>query len=301
MSCAIAEPTRDERIAAVGFDYESQPKQYVSACNLCGANKWHAIYDRDRCGYAALTVACRSCGLVCMNPRMTRESYAEFYHGWYRAIVEAHSGQPCDPEAIARSQENYARMLAEFIADWIQPDYRTLIDVGGSCGVHAATFASRFGLKSTVLDPAPDELAKAAELGCETIAGFIEDYEPREKFDVVTLIQTADHLLDLQGSLRKLRRLMSLNGVLLVDIVNFAEMLKKFGILASVKIDHPYSLTHETFLACLQRVGLKIVKQGETECKRHIIYACQKTTPIEDAMPPDGYVADLFKRLGAKL
>ena len=302
MSCTLEKPlTRDERIAAVGFDYEAQPKQYAPTCNLCGAGKWHVVHGYERAGYPALTVACRHCGLVCLNPRMTREAYAEFYQGWYRAIVSAFSGKPSTPEDLAQQQHDYSCLLADFVAEHIQPTFSTLIDVGGSCGVLASIFAERFNLTATVLDPAPDELAQAELHGCRTIAGFIEDYEPTEKFDLVTMIQTADHLLDLHASLRKLRRLMSLDGILLIDIVDFLKMHELFGIEAATKIDHPYSLTDETFTCYLSRVGLSVLKRGRTTDKRHIIYVCKKANPLPDAMPPDSFVEYLFNRLGVKL
>lgn len=292
---------RDERIASLGYDYAAQPKEFVSTCNLCGERAWHVVTQEDRCGYPAQATACRKCGLVLLNPRMTREAYAEFYAGWYRKIVSAHTGREINAESLDESQRHYAGQLAEFVAQHIQPSYKTLIDVGGSCGVLAAKFAERFGLTPTVLDPSPDELERAAANGCETIAGFLEDFDTNRKFDVVAMVQTADHLLDLQGSLRRVRRLLSLDGVLLVDIVDFDHMLTQFGIQQAIKIDHPYSLTDPVFVACLRRCGFSLVKRGKTGDQRHIIYVCKKATPIEDAMPPREYVDNLFQKLGITL
>jgi hypothetical protein len=47
------------RIAALGYDYPSQPKQAVTSCNLCGASYFVVLTHRDRYGYPAQAHACR--------------------------------------------------------------------------------------------------------------------------------------------------------------------------------------------------------------------------------------------------
>jgi hypothetical protein len=39
------------------------------------------VTHRDRYGYPARAHACRPCGLVFLNPRMTAEAYGRFYDG----------------------------------------------------------------------------------------------------------------------------------------------------------------------------------------------------------------------------
>ena len=88
--------------------------------------------------------------------------------------------------------------------------YRTLLDIGGSTGVVADAFARRFDLRATVVDPAPLETAQAQALGIETIEGLVEDVDLGDRrFDVVVLCQTVDHLLDVSGTLRRVRELLA--------------------------------------------------------------------------------------------
>ena len=87
---------RKERIAALEYDYSAQPKQTLTSCNLCGATEFVILAHRDRYGYPAQAHACRTCGLVFLNPRMTAEAYGRFYNGVYRPLVSAFQGRQID-------------------------------------------------------------------------------------------------------------------------------------------------------------------------------------------------------------
>jgi SAM-dependent methyltransferase len=236
------------------FDYEAQPKEYVAGCNLCGMGPVNGgINRRDRYGYAVGFVACQ-CGLVYLYPRMTPEAYARFYRdGTYRKLVSAFHGREINAQTIQPEQLVYAAELAEFIGPYVG-QAKTLLDVGGSTGVVAGDLAGRFELKATVLDPAPDELAQAT--GLETIQASVEDWEPNGRtWDVITLCQTVDHLLDIAGTLRKLKAALAPGGVFFVDALDYARG-------QVVKIDHPHNFTLGTLLHALQRAGFGLVAFG---------------------------------------
>ena len=57
-----------ERIASLQYDYAAQPKEAVTACNLCGSDVFTVLTHRDRYGYPAQAHACSRCGLVFLNP-----------------------------------------------------------------------------------------------------------------------------------------------------------------------------------------------------------------------------------------
>src|SRR4029434_5101992 len=68
---ATVSAERRERIAALDYDYAAQPKQTLTSCNLCGAAEFVILTHRDRYGYPVQAHACRRCGLVFLNPRLT--------------------------------------------------------------------------------------------------------------------------------------------------------------------------------------------------------------------------------------
>ena len=281
---------RAERIAVLGFGYAEQSKCSVAHCNLCGGSAFTVLTHLDRYGYDATAVGCEVCGLVFLDPVMTAEAYGRFYAETYRPLVSAYHGRVIDARSIQQEQRAYAVERGDLLAPYLTGrGYRTLLDIGGSTGVVAHTLSHRFGLSATVIDPAPLETAEANELGIETIEGLIEAVDLGDRrFDVVLLCQTVDHLLDIGGTLRRVRELMASTGLLLVDIVDFrAAYLRNWSIEEAVKIDHPYYLTESTMVAYLRQAGFDVVRTDFAADHLHVSYVALPSHPASVAPSAD--------------
>ena len=297
---ATVSADRKERIDALDYDYAAQPKLMLTACNLCGAARFVILAHRDRYGYPAQAHACRACGLVFLNPRLTAEAYARFYNGVYRPLVSAFHGRLIDARTIQAEQREYAAERAEFLRPFMtDARRRTLLDIGGSTGVVAAHFVREFGLDGTVIDPAPLEIEQAQRLGLETISGLVEHHDfGRRRFDVVTICQTVDHLLDIAGTLTRVRQLLSEDGLLFIDIVDFrAAYLRTWSVEDAIKIDHPYYLTEPTIVAYLRRSAFEILRSDYASDHLHVSYVCRPGTNDVDVMPADGSVDALLREV----
>jgi 2-polyprenyl-3-methyl-5-hydroxy-6-metoxy-1,4-benzoquinol methylase len=291
---------RRERIAALDYDYAAQPKQAQQTCNLCGASKFVILTHRDRYGYPAQAHACRHCGLVFLNPRMTAQAYGRFYNGIYRPLVSAFHGRLIDARTIQDEQREYATERAEFIRPFIaRSARRTLLDIGGSTGVVAHHFAREFGLKGTLIDPAPLEVEQAQRLGLETVTGLVEEHDfGQRRFDVVIICQTVDHLLDVAGTLTRVRQLLSDNGLLFIDIVDFrAAYLRHWSVEDAIKIDHPYYLTEPTMSAYLRSAGFDVLRSDYAADHLHVSYVCRPGAADSDLMPTASSVDELLREV----
>ncbi|MGH3902537.1 MAG: class I SAM-dependent methyltransferase [Pseudonocardiaceae bacterium] len=254
----------NERIAALGYNYYAQALQPVVQCNLCGPRgRAVDVASRDRYGYPATFVVCRCCGLGYLCPRLSATQYTHFYSEIYRPLVSAYHGRRIDAETVQVDQRDYAAELAEFLLPQLPSSPHTILDVGGSTGVVARVLAQRLNARATVLDPSPDELAVARAAGMETVAGLVEDFDPgARRWDLVLLCQTIDHLLDVRGTLRALRRMTADGGRAFVDIVDVDILLRRTGSIEQVvKIDHPYYLTRPTAAAYFALAGFTIVAE----------------------------------------
>lgn len=277
MSRARKSESRKDRIAALGYDYATQPKTLRSRCNLCGFDRFVTLCHCDRYGYPAPADGCLRCGLVFVNPVMTSGAYTRFYQDVYRPLVGAYHGRLIDANTIQNEQREYAAALAELLAPRLEKwGGRSLLDVGGSTGVVAHHLKERFGLAATVLDPAPMEIAVAQRLGLQTLTGFVEDLDAGEAtYDLVLLCQTVDHLLDVSLSLRKIRELLSPDGLFFVDIVDFRAAYRRNGsVEGAIKIDHPFYLTGETMHAYLRRSGFDVLALDYAPDHLHIGHVC---------------------------
>jgi SAM-dependent methyltransferase len=297
---AVSSPSRTERIAALGFDYPAAAKARVASCNLCGGSVFVGLTHRDRYGYPASASGCSRCGLVFLDPVMTADAYAAFYINTYRPLVSAFHGRLIDARTIQQEQREYAVERGDLLAPFLEGrQYRTLLDIGGSTGVVADVFARRFDLRATVIDPAPLETVQAQALGLETIEGLIEYVDlGARRFDVVVLCQTVDHLLDITGTLSRVRELLSPEGLFFVDIVDLrAAYLRNWSIEDAVKIDHPYYLTEATMEAYLTRAGFAVVRSDYAADHLHVSYVTRPTTPRPEYLPAASVADDLWREI----
>lgn len=270
------------RIAALGWDYAACELEPVAACNLCGETRTVEVSRRDRYGFPARCQVCSRCGLAWLSPRLTSAGYTEFYRSVYRPLVSAYHGRRIDATTVRDDQKKYAAELVEYLRTTLPHLPETVLDVGGSTGVVAAAVGDAFGSRATVVDPAPDELAQAAAAGMETFAGFAEELDLGDRtFDLVLLCQTIDHLLDVDGTLRSLRRRAGSDGYVFLDVldVDFV-MARRGGIEEAVKIDHPFMLTRDTALGFLRKAGLRPRAERRSD-DGHIGFILDPVDPIE--------------------
>ena len=292
--------TRAERIAALNFDYAAQPKARVDRCNLCGESVFVGLTHRDRYGYPASASGCSRCGLVFLDPVMTAAAYGDFYARTYRPLVSAFHGRLIDARTIQQEQREYAVERGDLLAAYVEKrGYKTLLDIGGSTGVVADALARRFGLRATVVDPAPLETAEAQALGIETIEGLVEQVDlGSRQFDLVVLCQTVDHLLDITGTLRRLRDLIAPGGLFFVDIVDFrAAYLRNASVEAAIKIDHPYYLTEPTMTAYLARTGFQVARADYAADHLHVSYVARPAAPRPDTVPSAASTEALWREV----
>lgn len=281
---------KDERASDL-FDYASQFKERVTRCNLCGGSTFTTIAHSDRYGFPVKADGCNGCGLVFLNPRMSRDGYTRFYEDAYRPLVSAYHGREINAQTIQPEQKAYARDLAAFLRPHLPQPLHTLMDVGGSTGVVARhlwrEFCATWGGSSVmVLDPAADELAEARDLkggvAIEVQPGFAEDYDPKDRrFDLVTICQAIDHVLDPMSVLKMARKAIghkeatTTKGLLFVDIVDFKAVLARKGLNHAIKLDHPYYFTEETIEAYLAVTGFKVKAKNYAPDGVHIGYLCE--------------------------
>ena len=292
--------TRKARIAALGYDYASQPVDVRSVCNLCGGERFVTVAHRDRYGHPARADGCLGCGLVFLNPVMTVEAYSDFYRDVYRPLVSAYHGRRIDAETIQEEQRQYAAVQGELLAGYLaRRSAKTLLDVGGSTGVVAHHLKERFDLTATVIDPASLEIDVARRLGLQTLTGFVEDVDPGEpRYDLITLCQTVDHLLDVSLSLRKIRALLSEDGLFFMDIVDFRAAYRRNGsVEEAIKLDHPFYLTEATAAAFLGVSGFEILAVDYAADHLHVGYVCAPALPREGVLPPDTEVSRQWREI----
>ncbi len=244
-----------DRLGKLGFEFSSR-------CNVCGSTHCAIISDRDRYGFLIRSAMCLNCGLIYLVDRFTANGYSKFYgSGGYRDLISRFKGKGQSIRAVQFAQVNYARTLTRALAGRISSvSGGKLLDVGGSTGIVSREFAEHFGLKPTLLEPAPEEVSAARALGIDAVVGSIEEWDTEERFDLILLCRTFEHLFDLQRAFARIRLLLKPGGLLYCDVADFLEICRREGPpQATTKIDHCYCVSQETAAGVFQLLGFEVV------------------------------------------
>ena len=268
----------------IDFDYDSQPKEYVQSCNLCGSSRSIVISKKDRYGLNVSACLCLGCGLVYISPRMTAEGYKLFYKKFYRPLVSYYLGKKVDSLTIVEGQKEYAQEVFEWMEPYVPKNKKSfrLLDVGGSTGVVAKVFADNlkafgFRVEATVIDPSPDELAVAKKFGLKTIEGLVEEKDiQKNSWDLIVLCQTIDHLMDVTKTTSVIRNSLKKDGLFFVDIVDWEYNVRKKSVRDSLKIDHPFNFTRGTIVPFLESMGFKIISESILTDGHLLGFICSK-------------------------
>ena len=241
--------------------YESVP------CNLCGGTDLETVRPARERSEAELEVrfksssdealhdplvACRSCGLQFVNPRLR----ADVVLGGYRDGTD----ETFVSQAPAR-ERTFAKALN--MIERLAPQRGHMLDVGTAAGsfLHVAkergwtvsgcepnTWLGAWGKRTYGIDIQPGTL-------------FDQHYADR-MFDVVTVWDVLEHTHDPQGFLGECQRVLKPGGLLIVNVPDIGSWLaRRMGrhwlMLLST---HLYYFTRQTLGQMLQRVGFQVVR-----------------------------------------
>ncbi len=260
------------------------PFECVDRCPLVdGSEKGEitVVATHDRYGFPVRLALCRETGLLFLLDRLTSNGYKRFYgERIYRELVAAFGREdtPRSPQEVHKYGLENARTVMRVVRGLIdlQPGAR-LLDIGGSTGALAEAFAKTFNVRATVVDPAQEELAFAASLGMETKEGLFEEvsFEPDEKYDLVVVNRTIEHLLDLETTFRKIRELVKPDGYVLFDVLDFMAEVERRGCAEMVsRLDHCNFLYNEMVDVFCRRIGL-VVEQRMRHARLSMLYLCR--------------------------
>jgi SAM-dependent methyltransferase len=253
---------RRERCHEAVDSLSDAPRQFVSRCNVCGSGNSCVLAYHDRYGIPIRTAMCTSCGLVYLMDRLTQDGYSDFYRdGAYRKLTSAFAGSVATIEDLKADQGAYAKNLMRFL-DGRVPRERSprVLDVGGSSGQVVQEMARHFGVQGTVIDPSEEEIAAARRIGLEGIVGTVETWDTDERFDMILMCRTIEHLWDLRGSVEKIRRLLTPDGLFYCDFLDYLELCRMTGHPQTVsKVDHCYWLTLENAPTLFRSMGFDVV------------------------------------------
>jgi SAM-dependent methyltransferase len=226
-------------------------------CALCGDAKLKQLFDKD--GYRICR--CGSCGLLQVGTVLGRNDLEEIYGEEYFSsdVFHDYLGQR---RVRVESGTTAAATLARLV-----PRGR-LLDVGCAAGFFLEAAARHYDVTGIELSPFASEYARS-ELGLRVLTGDVTDGELEgEKFDVVTLWNTIEHMANPLGALRAIAQLARPGAVLVISTGDASGPLARRDLLNWNLMSPPYHLSFfspETIDLLLAKTGFllrRIVYDG---------------------------------------
>lgn len=191
------------------YQFEEQP------C-FCGSQESLIIAQRDHHGLFCQNVICRHCGLIRINPRLTEESYAEFYQQEYRALYGGFSPTDQEWESLLKQGRDAFQFFSQFIS---QPT-GVVFEIGCFMGAYLVPFQER-GWDVAGVDFGEEGIAFGKEKsGIQNLfCGGIERLEVlNKKADIIICNHVVEHFTDLKKELLRIRGLLKPGGIFLICV-----------------------------------------------------------------------------------
>lgn len=264
-------------------------------CHICNTENNDPILLRKKplvegqFGYAIHPVICKSCGLIYLNPRWSKEDYNVFYTYYYDKLYRLETKEDYGTSAVIYNiKEIWSR-----IKDQIKPGKEfNILDVGCGYGYglkylqEQVPNATLFGIEAS---PDSIETLQSKAVGATLVtddfdSAWENNYEG--KMDLIILRHVFEHLLNPIETLNKLRKALKPNGVIyfaVPDMTYVRTNLRDYKywweyIFRSV---HTYYYNKDTFTKTLEIGQLFPLLIAEEKEEIWCLVGKNKTTPFE--------------------
>lgn len=107
---------------------------------ICGNETFETLSEKDRYGLPLNVVICKKCGLIMTNPRMTQESYNNFYDSEYRKL---YGGQERPTEEFFYGQFAHGVRIVEYLMNNNVKNIKSVLEIGTGAGGILKAFKDR--------------------------------------------------------------------------------------------------------------------------------------------------------------
>jgi len=241
-------------------------------CSVCGGNSFSKIY-----GVSVFNIcACRICGVVCLNPRMSEEDYMDYYRSqYYRNYISK-------TEVKKLYSKNFKNIRGIKIFNDLK-NYITIksriIEIGCGNGENLAMLKSK-GFNNLIgLDPSLEcsrELQKiyGIKFFNQSLSKFAIEFNDKEKFDCVILSHVLEHFVEPDKSLRTIANIIKPEGIIYILVPHLYGFKNPFS---QFCIPHTFYFSNVTIEALLKNSGLAVERYFESPSKDEIIIFAKKT------------------------
>ena len=195
----------------------------MSSCNLCGEDNTHLV-NRGRDLYLDRTdiyilVRCHNCGLIYQDPQPTKDELVDFYpadnYELYSVDISAetnHSTRLSRQHGMNRRRQRIEKHYGK---------KGSVLDIGCATGTFLKNMQDNgWQAVGIELNAVASDYARST-LNLEVHTGMLEDITfPDDNFDVVTLWDVFEHVINPKATLNEIRRILKPNGMVVIATPN---------------------------------------------------------------------------------
>ena len=225
-------------------------------CNMCGSDR-NAVLLRDGLSYYSV-IRCESCGLAFAAPQPSPDEIESFYKDDYTYFTPQY-----EKSHRNKDYKKALQVLGE-IEEFCSNGH--LLDVGSAVGTFLSAAQDR-GWEPEGLEISEDASRIARQRGFLVHSGSIEDVSIRKDFyDVVTMMDSLEHVRNPLDALRKINLSMRRNGLIVIETPNFASIYRRLIGRRWVGFNkyHLFFFTPDSISAMLAAAGLKVLRLNTT-------------------------------------
>lgn len=228
-------------------------------CAVCNKNNFKILFkSRDyryhlRGGEFTL-VKCRSCGLVYLNPRPSKQEISKFYPQEYYDLKFSLLEKLTTQLFLKIDTANLKKYKKGGL----------ILDLGCGPGDFLLEM-KKCGFETIGVDVSKRACDIAQKRGIKVFNGELENcHFSDETFDIITLWHVFEHLHDPSSTLKEIHRIMKKDGILLIEVPNIESFSFKLFKRYCFHLDIPRHLYHwspETIEKILHQNKIRIFKK----------------------------------------
>jgi 2-polyprenyl-3-methyl-5-hydroxy-6-metoxy-1,4-benzoquinol methylase len=245
----------NNKIASGQYHFESVP------CVICHGSDFEVLSEKDRYGFDCKAVICKSCGLVQTNPRLTQESYNDFYNTEYRPL---YGGTETATEKFFQEQYEHGKRIYDYLKPYL-PKEGLILEIGCGAGGILQYFKDR-GYRVKGVDLAEEYVVYGRDQhGLDLQAVTLEGLNPSLKPDVIIYSHVLEHILKPDEELKRLRDFLSESAILYIEIPGVKNLSKHYmmDFLRYLQNAHTYYFSLTSLRNLAEKQGYVFIKGDE--------------------------------------
>lgn len=217
------------------------------------------------------TLCCTECGIVRQDVPMTQEELAAWYRTEYFNGPYYHSKAHDEQVAVIR--------LAAYLRDGVVTPTSTVLDCGSGNGAFVEVLRGA-GIPAWGQDLAEDAESPFVYTGALEDIGF-----PTDAFDVVTVHDVLEHIVDPSTWLKELSRVCRPGGTLIVDFPRFWHDLGRHH---WKPVQHLWMFDEGQLIALIESAGFDVERVQNPIESKVVVYATRRAEKRVQVLTPAG-------------